>query len=541
MAKRAILWIVSRLGLVAFGAGIGLLALVSFDFVLEHGGFDVGEPPPDPFAGFSSTQSKFVPVTLRDGTLVYRPRPDQRRRRAGSSADPSRVFEAEKAPNTFRIFVVGGSSAEGTPYGTEYSFGAWLEQRLNATTTGVEWEVVNAAFSGYATRRIIHVAREITRYSPDLLIIYGGHNEFAEQRFYRHLLDRDPRLFRWMELVAQTHIYRWWYADAEVEQPPKLEIDEHYRAFEMFAVMAERAGGGVYPTGRERAFGEIHFEYNLRQIVRIMHEAGVPTMLLTLSQNLADWEPGASAHGKDLDERAIHAWETHSSTAEAKLATDCEAATRHLRTSLAIDEGYALTHYQLATCLRKAGRYDEARQHFARASDLDQIPQGASSIFNEVIRRVALSEDAILVDTAAVLEQASPHRLVGSNFFVDFVHPNIEAHQMMARAIAATIREQDVFPGVEWGPGTWQETPVDRVYAQQPELRVNEHVALGLACMLSLRKPCVRDAANATLAIDPTNRAARDYLSMLETSSVWSLGSAMAPWSSLATPTKPAP
>jgi hypothetical protein len=57
-----------------------------------------------------------------------------------------RDFLATKSPGTFRIFVVGESSAEGSPYGTSLAFSSWLARRLAAEVPEIRWEVVNAAW-----------------------------------------------------------------------------------------------------------------------------------------------------------------------------------------------------------------------------------------------------------------------------------------------------------------------------------------------------------------------------------------------------------
>ena len=514
--------------LVLFGLAFGALILLGVDAFLGISGVDLGPIPADPFAGFSETQPKFLRMTTRNGQTIFRSRD---RGRHSWQRESTRQFPADKSSRTFRIFVVGGSSAAGVPYGVDYGFGAWLEKDLKAAAPDVDWQIVNAAFTGYATRRVLTIVNEIASYHPDLLIVYSGHNEFAEQRFYQHLLDRDPRVFRLMELIAATNLYRWWNSgdSATKTEPPTLDINDQFRAFEMFAVMAERAGGGIYPSERERAYGELMFRHNLRAIVRRMREQGTPTLLMTLSQNLADWQPGASSEPQDLSDERQKLWETQLAVAEEIGLDDCLETVQHYRAALEIFADHALTHYQLATCLRQIGDYRRAKRHYELANDLDRIPQGAPLSFNRVIRETAREESTLLVDAHALLEGASDQELVGSNFFVDFVHPNLDAHIRIAEAIAAEIRSSNLLPSIDWSE-TSQPRPSSRqLLTQRPQLRVDEHLALGLACILSLRRACVRDAANAALQINPGDEVAREYLAMLEGSTVWDFGTAESP------------
>ncbi|MGH7787946.1 MAG: SGNH/GDSL hydrolase family protein, partial [Candidatus Binatia bacterium] len=129
-------------------------------------------------------------LDLRPGTALFQPAldggPDQVVRLArypyadiDVPSDPQREFRLQKATNTLRVFVIGESVAAGVPYGTQFAFASWLAQRLAVETTGVQWEVVNAALGGLQSRGALTLVREIARYQPDLLIVYHGHNETA--------------------------------------------------------------------------------------------------------------------------------------------------------------------------------------------------------------------------------------------------------------------------------------------------------------------------------------------------------------------------
>jgi hypothetical protein len=135
-------------------------------------------------------------------------------------------------------------------------------------------------------------------------------------------------------------------------------------------------------------------------------------MLLTLSQNFADWAPGASAHRADLAAGGLATWEDLVAKGDQlRDAGDCAAAASRYREALAIDDQFAELHFRLATCARTLGEFDVARSHFRRASDLDQVPHGAPTTFNDILRSVAETEGALLVDVDAALSAASPHGL----------------------------------------------------------------------------------------------------------------------------------
>src|SRR5687767_11931800 len=113
-----------RFALQAVGGLLFGVALVAgFELLLRVLGVAEGAPRHDPFAGFSSAVPAFEPAVRPDGTRILQVSPsrraNQRLRRLG---EPQREFLAEKPENGFRVFVVGGSSAEGIPYSTRYAF-----------------------------------------------------------------------------------------------------------------------------------------------------------------------------------------------------------------------------------------------------------------------------------------------------------------------------------------------------------------------------------------------------------------------------------
>ena len=507
--------VVERLGLVVGGlvAGVGLLVVA--ELALRALGIQPPAAQSDPFAGFSRVVPMFAPAVRADGMKVYRVSAARTIAATGhDSQEPQREFLPDKAPGTFRVFVIGDSSAAGVPYGTGYAFSTWLGRRLAAELPGVPSEVVNAAMPGYATRRLTVLVDEIAGYAPDLVIVYNGHNEFAERRFYAHLLDTDPRLFRLRERLVSTRL--WGLLAGLLPRgrtrtdggTPRFQIEEGHEAREMFAVLNERAGGHGYPTARERAYGEMLYRRNLEYIVRTARAAGARVMLLTLSQNFAGWPPGASAHRSGLSADDLATWTrlVEDGTRAADEAHDCPAALAAWGRALAIDDAFADLQYRMARCEERLGDFDAARARYRVASDLDQVPHGAPTHFNDVIREVARAEGALLADADGALVRGSAHGLVGNDLFADWVHPNIGAHQLIAAAIADELRRAGVpAPAERWTRDAYADPDPGALLAADPGLRVREHFALMGACLLAHREVCALGEADTLIASDPSN------------------------------------
>lgn len=512
---------VHRLALVLFGLVAGAALLVTTEFGLRLTGAVDAWPRRDPFAGFSEIVPLFSPAVRADGTRIYQMTGARMvPQREGAVTDPQREFLAEKPPGTFRIFAIGGSSTAGTPYGSGYAYPIWLQRRLSAELPDVRFEVVNAALPGYATRRESMVVRELARYQPDLLVVYTGHNELNEARFYKHLLTMDPRLFSWWEWLADTRLHRAFshlFGPSLATPQRRVEADPKFAFMEMFALGQQRKKG-LLATQREVAFRALHFQFNVEEMVRTMRAAGARTVLVSLSQNFADWPPPTSAHKPGLTPDQKAACRKATKIGDRHLiAGEWQAALDAYHVALAIDEVNATQQFNAAQCARHLGLWDEARMRYRLASDLDPLPVGAPTAYNDILRSVASREGALFSDADAAIEQAAEHGLVGSEWFCDALHPSIGGHQVIARTVAATLREAGIpEPTARWHPGAWVDPSPDSVYAADPHLHTKEKMLLISMMMLTREHQRARAALIEVLAADPGYAEAQKLLAEVD-------------------------
>lgn len=495
----------ARLGLIAGGLLAGVACLVALELLLRVVGAGEGPPAYDPMAGFSASVPLFERAERADGTPVFRMSRARLVDAERTPPGPEREFLAEKPANGFRVFVVGGSSAAGVPYPPAYAFGAWLQQRLKAAFPELVVEVVNAALSGYSSRRDLIVVREIATHQPDLLVVYSGHNEWAEHRYYSGFIDMHPWLFRLRERLFSTRLF---VVGSRALVPNRERPEQALRRFmanekrefiEMFAVHSRRVEGRDYATPEQLAQGDALYRVNLEEIARTAQRGGGRVVFVTLSQRFADFEPGASTHRVDLERAEEARWQAHFAEGErAAAAGDCHAALEAWAGALALDDQHALLHYRIAGCEEALGRWERARHHYRAASDLDRVPLGAPTAFNDVIRSVAEQTGSIVADAYAALAAASPHGIVGEELFADFVHPNLRGHQLIGAELARVLREAGVpRPATEWRDGVWVDPPPEQLLAENPSLRVREHEVLRITCILARRPDCVRAEAEA--------------------------------------------
>jgi lysophospholipase L1-like esterase len=493
-------------GLALFGFG----CVAAAELLLRLAGIASDPPSRDPFAGFSTIVPVFEPASAPDGTPLWRL--SEVRRPAGAERGIS--FRVEKPARGFRVFVVGESTAAGVPYLPELAFGGWLERGLREALPGLEIEVVNVALSGYASRRVLPVVREVIRHEPDLLVIYMGHNEFAERRYFARYADLDPRLFRLWELAATTRLYRL-LGRLLPEDPSLRDPEARLRALrdgaglEMFAVLS---GGDLVDAdafAREADVRDALWEVRLREMVRLVGEVGGRSALLGLVQNYSDWAPGASSHRSDLEPGERERWERLRE--QAARATSAPAALSAYRAALAIDDSHAGLHYELARTYHALGELAAARRHYRAASDLDRVPHGAPTHYDARLRQIARETGSLFVDVDAAFARASGAQLVGDDLFVDFVHPTLAGHQLIARTLLDELRRAGVpRPAEAWRSGLPGWPAADSL--RDAALRRRELTLQIAVCRLARRATCLERAARGLLDLDPQDGLARAAL-----------------------------
>jgi hypothetical protein len=85
-------------------------------------------------------------------------------------------FAAEKPTNSYRIFLLGESAANGDP-DTTYGVGLYLQVLLRERYSGTDFQVVCVAMTAIDSSTILPIARECAKHQGDLWLIYMGNNE----------------------------------------------------------------------------------------------------------------------------------------------------------------------------------------------------------------------------------------------------------------------------------------------------------------------------------------------------------------------------
>jgi tetratricopeptide (TPR) repeat protein len=398
----------------------------------------------DPFVGFSSVRPLFVPSD--DGQRYEIPV-------ARQGYFCSESFSARKPANEFRIFCLGGSTVQGNPFAIETSFTTWLEISLQTAAPERKWEVVNCGGISYASYRLLPILEEVLTRQADLIIVYTGQNEFLEDRTYGHIKYTPAVLARAQQTASQLRTFtllregllrlRGRSTQQPLDQRPILPNEvEALLDFE----------GGLNQYHRDDKWRQdvmVHYDYNLRRMVQLAHDAGVPLLLMNPVCNLRDCPPFKSEHRAGMTAADLANWESLWEQARQLYASDLPQAQALLEQALAIDDQHAGLHYELAKCYETLGQAAEARREYILAKEMDICPLRILEPMNDIVLRVAQETGTPLVDVRKLIEQQSRDGIPGGYLLVDHVHPSITGHQLIADALLDELVRQGTLTPID--------------------------------------------------------------------------------------------
>ena len=202
------------------------------------------------------------------------------------------------------MFVQGGSSAAGWPYGYGASLAGMLQHRLQSAFPQRNIEVIDTAMVAVNSYTLLDFADEIIAQQPDAVLIYAGHNEYlgilgvgsvvsvgrARPVVLAWLALHELRLFQLLER-AYTAITAW--------LPSGKETTQESRGTLMHRIVGERC----IPLDSELYHeGMAQFHGNLAVLLERYRKAGVPVFIGTLASNEKALEPFISALTAGTDE-----------------------------------------------------------------------------------------------------------------------------------------------------------------------------------------------------------------------------------------------
>ncbi|MEM7354548.1 MAG: tetratricopeptide repeat protein [Acidobacteriota bacterium] len=485
--------------LIAFGLALFCLGLALVEGVMALFGLGDEYLYEDPFVGFAPGKELFERKTLTDGEEVYATRAEK------LAFFNHQQFPVEKGPNTYRIFTLGGSTTAGRPYDDKVAFCRWLGLYLNELDPTRRWEAINAGAISYASYRVVLTMKELVRYRPDLFVVYTGHNEFLEERSYSDIIHQNPLLKKvrfWLNtkrfFVTARHA---WLGLREPAADEGATLEGEVRAR-----LDGWTGLELYHKDDELRRSVIeHFAYNLRQMVRVARDHDVDLVFVEPVSNLKDFSPFKSEHSASISSTDAARFASRLSEGQERLAAgEPGTALESFAAARELDPEHAGLHYSIGRAHFAANDYDAAADAFVRAKDLDVAPLRALERTRELIREIAAEEDLPRIGLPALLEADSRerfgHPILGNEYLLDHVHPDIATHSLIAEKVIEILVGQGVArPNTEWSEAKRQAiydrlvASIDRTYHAERDLNLAK--VLGWAGKLTEAEAPLRRAA----------------------------------------------
>ena len=331
-------------------------------------------------------------------------------------------FFVEPAPaNRYRVVFVGASTVQGFPYPRRLAAASFLQAMLADAWPERAVEVVNLGITSIASFAVAQVVEDGLVLSPDLVVVYTGHNEF----YGLYGAGRHQRLQYFWRQLHLTHLLDGLIGGIGAKT-------------DLIKMAAGRGAVPLHSPGR--AVAEQNLRANLRRVARLCERAQVPLVLCTVVANDAGFAPVGSTEGNA-------AWKARVEHA-ARLLTrgyvapdEAEAALKELEHAAALSSEHAWLCYLQGRALERLGRKAQAQRAFRRARDLDTMPWRAPTTHNAVIRAVAAAHEVELADVEAAFAAAAPAQGVGWEWMVDHVHLSVAGQALLARTILHSMAQ----------------------------------------------------------------------------------------------------
>jgi hypothetical protein len=351
-------------------------------------------------------------------------------------------FLLKKPPNSRRIFVLGGSTVQGSPYSIETSFATWLKFRLQAAAPETQFEVVNCGGVSYASYRVAKILAEVLSYQPDAIVIYTGHNEFLEDREYADVREIGQARHWFTQFASHIRTVTW--LNSKLSTPDTIQKTTTMPS-EVDARLDHAGGLDRYVRDPSWQQGvESDFARTLEGMIKQTQAANVPLVLCVPIGDLVNTPPFKHAVHPELSSERVtqfqHAW-FKVSAADASLEDRQQACAA----CLALDPQHAGANYVAGMQHYHQGNALQARQHLIAARDFDVCPLRATTSIVDAVIGLATHYQVPLVDMTNRFDLRNhrgdriPDGILDPEYFVDHVHPTVSGHQEIGEQVALKI------------------------------------------------------------------------------------------------------
>lgn len=374
------------------------------------------------------------------------------------------AFKKVKSPETFRIFVLGESSAFGYPYTQRASFARMLEYRLANTFKNRNIEMINLSITAINSIAFLNFTNEIIEMEPDAILIYAGHNEYygAMGVGSSHRIGSNRNIikliiglkkFKVSQLILDFSgkIKALFYSKTGKTQEGFMQ--------RMAGKQKIVYGSDVYNKGIEQ------FNANMNELLSRFHEHHIPVFLSNLVSNEREQKPFISTFKNTTD--TISFFKEFRKGELAFRNEDYAASMNSFSAANKIDSTYAMNNFLMGEALYKIGDYAQANRYFLNTKELDALRFRAPEAINENISHLSQKYNNIhFVDVKKKFIENSFNGILDNRLFLDHLHPNMYGYFLISEAFYETIKESGLIG--KWNDDVssddaWKDLPVTAV------------------------------------------------------------------------------
>ena len=388
------------------------------------------------------------------------------------------AFNKQKKPETFRIFVLGESSAYGFPFTPRVSFGRLLEDRLSNTFVDKKIEVINLSVTAINSFAFLTFAKEIIKMNPDAVLIYGGHNEYygAMGVGCSQGVGSNRNVINSIIFLKRFKIIQLIFDFSESVKAWSGKLGKKENKSFMFRMAGEQEiayGSDIYFKGIDQ------FRNNMKELLTIFDKQNIPVFLSTLVCNEKDQKPFKSILKQTSDSAKF--LKNFRKEKQTFSENNTEVFLNCFITSNLIDSGYAMNHFLMGEKCYKSENYTKAERYFSNSKELDALRFRAPEAINNEIRNLCkMNPNIHLVDAYHEFKGKSQNGILDNNLFMDHLHPNIFGNFLLSDAFYTVILKTNI-PGKNKNivsfENAWKELPVtdvDSIYGMYTTIALKQ-------------------------------------------------------------------
>lgn len=345
---------------------------------------------------------------------------------------PDTEFAYQKKQKTFRIFLLGGSTTRGFPFTKRtISYSGFLQNILTDVLPNHNIEIVNAGYDAISSFAVLDIFKRIINQSPDLIIVYSGHNEFIGHFGTNSTVNLGKNRFLIQSIVSLQNSKLFLLTKLAVLKIKSFLKKNNSGPINLFKAMLKKSK--VTWNKHDHELTETNYRLNLREMASLAQDKKVPLVFSSLASNLSDFEPLRSTT-QDHSDQEIKILLSKVKT--LLIEKNFEKAIQFSKKAISLDPNYAQSHYQIGKVYQAASQFSKAKTHFKLARDLDKLHLRSCSKQNSIIHQIGKEQNIPVIDMEESLQAHSKNGMLGANFFLEHVHPNINGHLLIGETIA---------------------------------------------------------------------------------------------------------